>query len=90
MTSQMAEDDLDAALAILDGKLAELDEKDPTESPTAGPSDGSDERRAEILRQAMALAQSMQGRAPDQDPDDDIDLESLDLEWRFSAPSTRS
>jgi hypothetical protein len=89
-----ANGDFAAALAFLDDRLSKLEEEEdlpqePAPEQTApADADCARQRLEEILRQAASVDQAI--HEPGQGSnDDEIDLENLDLEWRFSAPSTR-
>jgi hypothetical protein len=87
--------DLAAALAFLDAQIAEIDDAErlngsvppAAADPDADP-DGFARRRDEIARQAAALDRALRGPAAT-GAGDALDLEGLDLEWRFATPSTR-
>jgi hypothetical protein len=90
-------DDFESALAAFKdqiGRLAEVDNTQQSGSSISAEveSDQIDDTHQEILQQAEILDQSIQRQlsgAPEV-PDDEIDLEALDLEWRFAVPSTKS
>jgi hypothetical protein len=90
----MDEADAAAALAFLDEQLSKLEEEQEEEenkqADTLPPDpDGASQRHDEILRQAASVHQTIQDSGQNPPDAEEIDLENLDLEWRFSTPSTR-
>jgi hypothetical protein len=86
--------EITAGMAFLDDQLSKLDEEEETvESPAPNESLKTDVPQVshlldDILRQAESVDQAIHGTVEAAE-DDGIDLENLDLEWRFSTPSLR-